>query len=220
MIVSAPAEPDRDCALCPRLVAYRRANRAAHPDWWNGPAPSFGAPSGRLYVIGLAPGLKGANRTGRPFTGDAAGDVLYPALTRFGFGRGDYAARVDDGFELVDCLVTNAVRCAPPQNKPTGPEIAACNPHLVARLSEAPRLRAILALGRIAHDAVLRACGARLTTHPFAHGAVTPLDLPGGRKVTLADSYHCSRYNLNTRRLTVAMFDEVLAGLRRLLDKD
>ncbi len=216
---SAPAEPDRDCPLCPRLVAYRAENRAAHPEWWNGPAPSFGAPDGRLLVVGLAPGLRGANRTGRPFTGDAAGDVLYPALARHGFARGDYRARADDGFALVDCMVTNAVRCVPPQNKPTGPEIATCNAHLGARMVETPRVQAILALGRIAHDAVLRACGVRRAAHPFAHGGRTPLVLPNGRSATLADCYHCSRYNLNTGRLTVPMLDEVLSGLRRLLDE-
>ena len=201
-----PDAPPADCGLCPRLVAYRRANAARRPDWRNAPVESFGGLDSRLLVIGLAPGLSGANRTGRPFTGDAAGDVLYPALQRRGFAAGRYGAEADDGFRLVDCRVTNAARCAPPQNRPTGAELRACRGFLAAEIAAMPRLRAILALGRIAHDSVLAALGARRAAWPFAHGATHRLDA----RRALFDSYHCSRYNMNTRRLTAAMFDDVI----------
>lgn len=201
------AEPPRDCPLCPRLVAYRAENRALAPDWWNGPAPSFGDPDARLLVMGLAPGRTGANRTGRPFTGDYAGDLLYGTLAKFGFARGTYGADPNDGFTLVGAMVSNAVRCAPPENKPTPAEIATCRPFLAARIAALPKLRVIIALGSIAHESVLRAEGMKPAAAKFAHEAVT--DLPSGR--TLVSSYHCSRYNTQTGRLTTAMFEAAFA---------
>jgi len=202
--------PAADCGLCPRLVAYRCANAAAFPNWHNAPVPSFGPPDARLLIVGLAPGLKGANRTGRPFTGDFAGDLLYPTIEAFGFGTGPFGARADDGFRMVDARVTNAVRCVPPQNRPTTPEIATCNRFLAAEIETMTRLRAILALGLVAHKAVLRALGLTAARYPFAHGALH--ELPTGP--LLADSYHCSRYNTNTGRLTEDMFRDVFATLR------
>lgn len=208
---SAPAA---DCPLCPRLAAFRLQARAKEPDWHNAPVPSFGDPAARLLIVGLAPGLSGANRTGRPFTGDGAGNTLYPALARFGWSRGTFRARPDDGLELVDCRITNAVRCVPPENKPTGAEIRTCRRFLGQELTAEPAPRAILALGRIAHDSVLRALNLKPTAHPFGHDAWHDV----GPELVLASSYHCSRYNMNTGRLTEAMFDTVLAGLRRHLD--
>ncbi|TVQ53424.1 MAG: uracil-DNA glycosylase [Rhodobacteraceae bacterium] len=209
----ATPEAPRDCRSCPRLAAFRDAQAAREPTWFNGAVPSFGDPDGRLAVVGLAPGLRGANRTGRPFTGDYAGDLLYATLTRHGFASGRFEARPDDGLRLVDCLVTNAVRCVPPENKPTGAEIAACRPFLGARLAAMPNLAAVVTLGRIAHDSALRALGARPKDAPFGHGAVAAV---GG--VTVFASYHCSRYNTNTGRLTAAMFDAVFAAARAHLD--
>jgi uracil-DNA glycosylase family 4 len=195
-------------------VAFREAARAKEPEWHNAPVPSFGDPAARLLIVGLAPGLSGANRTGRPFTGDGAGNTLYPALARFGWSRGTFAARIDDGLELVDCRITNAVRCVPPENKPTGIEIRTCRRFLEAELVGSPAPRAILALGRIAHESVLRALGLRPAAHAFAHDAWHAV----GPELVMASSYHCSRYNMNTGRLTDAMFDTVLARLRRHLD--
>jgi uracil-DNA glycosylase family 4 len=205
--------PDRDCPLCPRLQEFRHVQRAAEPGWFNAPVPSFGPEDARLLVVGLAPGLRGANRTGRPFTGDYAGEVLYPALTRHGFGRGRFAARVDDGFELVDCRVTNAVRCVPPANKPIPAEIRTCRRFLEGQLGGIVPPHVILALGRIAHESVLRALGGKPGRHAFGHGAVQAL--PDGRK--LVASYHTSRYNVNTGVLTEAMFDAVVAEAARLV---
>jgi len=213
-VSGAVSAPERDCPLCPRLAAFRSEQRARFADWHNAPVPSFGDLDARLLVVGLAPGLKGANRTGRPFTGDYAGDLLYATLSRHGFARGTYAARADDGFALVDCRVTNAVRCVPPQNKPEPKEISSCGAFLAAELRAMPNLRLILALGAIAHGAVLVAVGERRARHLFAHGARH--GLAGG--LSLTDSYHCSRYNTNTGRLTAAMFDAVVAGLRQALD--
>jgi uracil-DNA glycosylase len=210
---SPGASPGRDCALCPRLVAFRESQRRTAPDWHNAPVPSFGPADARLLIVGLAPGLRGANRTGRPFTGDYAGDLLYATLAKFGFARGLYRADPRDGLELVDCRITNAVRCVPPENKPETTEIAACRPFLVREIGALPRLRAILALGAIAHGSVLATLGARKSRFPFAHGAVH--DMPSG--LVLADSYHCSRYNTNTGKLTPAMFESVFAELRRRL---
>ncbi len=170
MVPDAPEAP-RDCPLCPRLVSFRAVNRAAEPSWHNGAVDSFGSPDARLLIVGLAPGLKGANRTGRPFTGDFAGDLLYQTLLAFGFAKGTYVARPDDGLALVDCMITNAVRCVPPENKPTPAEIATCRRFLTARIAAMPRLAAIMALGRIAHDSTLAALGARKAQYPFAHGA-------------------------------------------------
>ncbi|HEX6842103.1 MAG TPA: uracil-DNA glycosylase [Stellaceae bacterium] len=215
MSAAAVGDPERDCPLCPRLAGFRARQRGAFPDWHNAPVPSFGGTDGRLLVVGLAPGLRGANRTGRPFTGDYAGVLLYGTLKKFGFARGDYAERADDGLVLVDCRITNAVRCVPPENKPDPKEIATCNGFLALEIKTLPRLRAVLALGSIAHQAVLTALGQRRSAYRFAHGAVHAL--PGG--LMLADSYHCSRYNTNTGRLTPAMFEAVFAELRRRLDE-
>jgi uracil-DNA glycosylase len=212
MSAGAAPEPLPDCLLCPRLAAYRADNRAKNPEGFNGAVPSFGDPEARLLVLGLAPGVGGANRTGRPFTGDYAGDLLYATLTKFRFANGRFAARTDDGLVLTDALVSNAVRCVPPQNRPTPAEVATCRPFLAARMAALPRLRAVLCLGRIAHESLLRALGARLAAHPFAHGARHDL---GG--LAVFDSYHCSRYNTNTGRLTTPMFEAVFAEVRALL---
>jgi uracil-DNA glycosylase family 4 len=211
---SAPTEAPRDCPLCPRLVEFRLQARTAEPTWHNAPVASFGPDSARLLIVGLAPGLRGANRTGRPFTGDYAGDLLYATLLKFGFAKGTYAARPDDGLALTDCMVTNAVRCVPPENKPTPAEITTCRPFLTARMAALPKLRVILALGRIAHDSTLSTLGVRRAAFPFGHGArheVTP-------RLTMFDSFHCSRYNTNTGRLTTEMFHAVFAQIRAVLD--
>jgi uracil-DNA glycosylase family 4 len=208
------ASPDRDCPLCPRLGAFRARQRGDHPDWFNAPVPSFGGEDGRLLIVGLAPGLRGANRTGRPFTGDYAGVLLYETLRKFGFAEGSYEERADDGLALIDCRITNAVRCVPPENKPEPVEVKACNRFLAAELAGLKRLAAVLALGAIAHQAVLTAAGARRALFPFAHGALHTL--PSG--LLLADSYHCSRYNTNTGKLTPAMFEAVFAALRQRLN--
>jgi uracil-DNA glycosylase len=206
-------EPSRDCPLCPRLVAFRQAWRARQPSWFNAPVASFGSPSARLLVVGLAPGLQGANRTGRPFTGDYAGDLLYETMIAHGFASGPYEARPDDGLALIDSRISNAVRCVPPQNKPIGAEIATCRRFLAATIAEMAELRAILALGRIAHDSVVVALSERPSRAQFAHGARHRLG-----RLTLFDSYHCSRYNTNTGRLNPAMFNAVLAAIRSELD--
>src|SRR5690349_24015534 len=203
------AEARADCPLCPRLVAFRGRNQTAEPSWYNGAVPSFGAAAARLLIVGLAPGLRGANRTGRPFTGDYAGDLLYASLLAVGLARGSYAARPDDGLELVDCMITNAVRCVPPENKPEPAEIANCRPFFEARLAALPKLKVILALGRIAHDQTLAALAKRKALYPFAHGARH--ELAADR--ALYDSFHCSRYNTNTGRLTADMFRSVFAAI-------
>ena len=205
--------PPRDCPACPRLAAFRAKNRAEHPDWRNEPVESWGAADARLLIVGLAPGLRGANRTGRPFTGDFAGDLLYETLLAFGFAEGVYQGRPDDGLELVDCAIVNAVRCVPPQNKPTPQEIAACRSYLASAIGAMKDVMAIVALGRIAHDSTLRAMGLGLAAYPFAHGAARVL--PNG--ATLFDSYHCSRYNTNTGVLTPTMFADVFRAARRRL---
>jgi len=205
--------PPPDCPLCPRLAAFRGTQRAAHPDWFNAPVPPFGADGAALLIVGLAPGLRGANRTGRPFTGDYAGDLLYATLRKFGLASGVYAAHPGDGLALRGVRITNAVRCVPPQNRPETAEIAACRRFLAAELAALPRLRAILALGAIAHHAVLAALGLRRAAFRFAHGALHRL--PDGR--LLADSYHCSRLNTNTGTLTTEMFEAVFAALTEQL---
>ena len=220
---SAPAipialDPAPDCPLCPRLAAFRHAARVAEPDWFNAPVPTFGAEDGRLLIVGLAPGLRGANRTGRPFTGDYAGDLLYATLIDFGFALGTYDKRRDDGLALVDCAITNAVRCVPPQNKPLPLEIRTCRSFLDATLAARARLDAILVLGRVAHETAVRACGGKLAMHPFGHGSRHDLIGPSGRPLALFDSYHCSRYNTNTGVLTTAMFRAVFDAVRRHLD--
>lgn len=207
-------EPPRDCSLCPRLVAYRQENRTRHPDWFNAPVPVFGENDARLLIVGLAPGVSGANRTGRPFTGDYAGDLLYRTLIEFGFAKGTFEARPDDGLRLDDCLIANAVRCVPPANKPLPIEIATCRPFLSTRISAMPRLTAIVALGRIAHEQTLTTLAVKRATHPFAHGARHLL--PSG--LQLFDSFHCSRYNTNTGKLTPDMFRSVFAAVRATLD--
>jgi uracil-DNA glycosylase len=206
-------EPGRDCALCPRLEAFRLEWRTREPIWFNAPVPSFGPNTARLLIVGLAPGLQGANRTGRPFTGDHAGLLLYDTLSRFGFAKGTYAARPDDGLELVDARITNAVRCVPPENKPTGAEIATCRDFLERTIAEMPKLRALVVLGRIAHDTAATALAARRSEVPFAHGASHAIG-----EVRLFDSYHCSRYNTNTGVLTPEMFRSVFARVREFLD--
>ena len=205
--------PAADCRLCARLAAFREDNRRSYPDFFNAPVPSFGPLTARLLIVGLAPGLKGANRTGRPFTGDFAGDLLYPTLLSFGLAKGTFAADTNDGLVLVNCRITNAVRCVPPQNKPVGAEIKACRPFLIDEIAALPDLRAILALGRIAHDSLFTAFGLKRGRYPFGHGALH--GLPNG--LILADSYHCSRYNTNTGRLTPAMFGSVFEALSPVL---
>jgi len=201
------------------LAAFRAANRVAEPLWHNRPVPAFGRLDAPLLVVGLAPGLRGANRTGRPFTGDYAGDLLYPTLVEFGFADGIFAARPDDGLTLVGCRITNAVRCVPPQNKPEAAEVNACRHFLAAEIAAMPRLRAILCLGGLSHGAVLGALGLRRSAYPFRHGACYPLTREAGT-ILLADSYHCSRYNTNTGRLTTAMFQSVVGALRDRLARD
>ncbi len=208
------AEPPLNCERCPRLVALRTENRHKQPDWFNAAVPSFGPEDAQLLIVGLAPGLQGANRTGRPFTGDYAGDLLYQTLSDYGFSQGRYGASAKDGLRLVNCMITNAVRCLPPENRPNGGEIKNCQPFLRGRIQGLARLRVILALGRIAHDSVLRSFGLKLADAKFAHGALHRM--PDGH--ILVDSYHCSRYNTNTGRLTTEMFQEVFAQIQALLD--
>jgi uracil-DNA glycosylase len=214
------AEPSRDCPLCERLVAFRTATRNEYPEWFNAPVPSFGAPGARLLIVGLAPGLRGANRTGRPFTGDFAGDLLYETLLTYGLAVGQYRQRADDGMQLVDCMITNAVRCVPPQNKPIPAEIATCRRYLSATLATETNLEAIVALGRIAHESVVRALGRKLAEMPFAHGREHPLPDFGSKGLMLFDSYHCSRYNTNTGVLTEAMFRDVFRRVCSHLGND
>ena len=208
-----PTAPDRDCPLCPRLVGYRDSLRAREPTWFNSPVPSFGDANAALLIVGLAPGVQGANRTGRPFTGDFAGDLLYATLLEYGFAKGVFQARPDDGLQLVDCRISNAVRCVPPQNKPMPAEINTCRQFLVKTIATMPKLRSIVALGRIAHESTVKALGLRNAATPFAHGAVHEAGA-----LRLYDSYHCSRYNTNTRVLTPEMFRNVFAKVRKDLD--
>ena len=198
--------PPKDCGLCPRLAEFRDANRAQFPDWHNGAVPAFGSLDATLLVVGLAPGLRGANRTGRPFTGDYAGELLYPSLLKYGRARGTYGAEADDGLELVDCRITNAVRCVPPANKPTPLEQKTCRSFLIAEIAAMPRLKSILVLGRIAHDAAMSTLGLRKALYPFGHAVTHRFD----KKLSITDSYHCSRYNLNTGVLTETMFHAAL----------
>ncbi|EAS48602.1 uracil-DNA glycosylase [Aurantimonas manganoxydans SI85-9A1] len=213
-----PAEPSRDCPLCPRLVAFREEWRAKEPDWHNAPVPTLLPPSGagavRLLIAGLAPGLRGANRTGRPFTGDYAGDLLYATLARYGFANDRFAARTDDGLELIDTAIVNAVRCVPPQNKPVGAEINTCRQFFSGRMATFPKLAAVVTLGRIAHDSTVRALGERPSAAPFGHNAH---HMVGG--IAVFSSYHCSRYNTNTGRLTEAMFHDVFENAAAFLKR-
>jgi len=203
--------PDRDCQICPRLAAFREQLRAEYPDKFNAPVPSFGPEDASLLIVGLAPGLRGANFTGRPFTGDYAGDLLYGTLLKFGLARGEYKADPQDGLELVGARITNAVRCLPPENKPTGAEINNCRPFLMSEIENLKNMKVILCLGLISHNSVLKTLGAKLADHKFIHGAVHDI---GGFKVV--DSYHCSRYNTNTGRLTTQMFEDVFETIQSL----
>ena len=204
------ASPSHDCPLCPRLAVFRAANRAKHPDWFNGPVPSFGPRNARLAIAGLAPGLQGANRTGRPFTGDWAGDLLYATLLKLELAKGVYEERADDTLELVDCRIVNSVRCVPPQNKPEPSEIKTCRQFLISELDAMPNVTAILALGKIAHDSVLKTLDARISAHPFKHGSVYEIG-----RFKLVSSYHCSRYNTNTGVLTEKMFVDVVGKAKK-----
>jgi uracil-DNA glycosylase len=204
--------PSPNCPLCPRLVDFRGEQRRAHSDWFNAPVPSFGGDDARLLVVGLAPGLRGANRTGRPFTGDYAGDLLYATLQRFGFAKGVYRADPQDGLTLIDCMITNAVRCVPPENKPLPLEIKTCNIFLKDQIASLRHLTAIVALGRIAHEATLTALGAKKSRYTFGHGARHEIG-----RVSLFNSYHCSRYNTNTGVLTTEMFEKVFAAARAMI---
>lgn len=210
-------EPDSDCPLCPRLAAFRHLWRANEPDWFNAPVPSFLPPEGedsvQLLIVGLAPGLRGANRTGRPFTGDYAGNLLYSTLIDLGFARGKFEARPDDNLQLIGTAITNAVRCVPPENKPVGAEISTCRTFLGPTIRRFPKLRAILALGSIAHQSTVRALGGRVAAYPFKHGGRHELG-----PATLFSSYHCSRYNTNTGVLTEEMFVNVFKDIREALD--
>ena len=209
--MTSPLEPSPDCPLCPRLMAFRHDNRKKHPDWFNAPVPCFGPRTARLAIAGLAPGLQGANRTGRPFTGDWAGDLLYATLLKLKLAKGVYEERIDDTLELVDCRIVNSVRCVPPQNKPEPSEIKTCRQFLISELDAMPNLNTILALGKIAHDSVLKTLDARISAHPFKHGAVYKIG-----KFQLISSYHCSRYNTNTGVLTTEMFETVVAKTKKL----
>jgi uracil-DNA glycosylase family 4 len=212
-MLRSSGKPGRDCPRCPRLVAFRNTWREKEPDWFNAPVASFGPIDAPLLIVGLAPGLRGANRTGRPFTGDYAGDLLYATLKEFGFAQGTYEARPDDGFALVGCRISNAVRCVPPENKPTPQEIKTCREFLIQTIAEMPKLRAIVALGRVAHETLVSARSARRAEYPFAHGGMRAIG-----EFTLFDSYHCSRYNTNTGVLTPQMFRDVFAKVRAHLD--
>jgi len=206
---SSVPNPGRDCPLCPRLVTFRNDLRIAEPEWHNAPVPSFGSSDAALLIVGLAPGMHGANRTGRPFTGDYAGDLLYATLLKYGLATGEYKEDPNDGLTLIGCRITNAVRCLPPENKPIGPEVKNCGRFLADEIAAMPKLKAVLALGTVAHGAILVALGQKRGALKFVHGAQH--ELPGG--IVLADSYHCSRYNTNTGRLTEAMFHAVFEGL-------
>jgi uracil-DNA glycosylase family 4 len=199
------AEAPRECPLCPRLVAFRHECRAEHPDWWNAPVPAFGDPDAWLAIVGLAPGKHGANRTGRPFTGDFAGELLYATLLKFGLAEGEYGADPADGLRLTGAVILNAVKCLPPANKPLPEEIATCVHFLDASLLALPRVQVVVALGQIAHVAAARTLGLPPSSTKFGHGAEN--QSPDGR--VLLSSYHCSRYNQNTRRLDAAMFESV-----------
>lgn len=214
---NAPPEPDFNCSSCERLYDFRVQNKKKYPDWFNGPAPSFGNKNAKLLIVGLAPGLQGANRTGRPFTGDYAGDLLFATLLKFGLAKGEYKSSPDDGLKLVDTMITNAVRCVPPQNKPTGPEINTCRPYLVSRIASLKKLKAIICLGRISHDSTLRTLGIKLKDAPFAHRAQ---HIVSGTNYTIFDSYHCSRYNTNTGRLTTEMFEALFDDVKSFLAAD
>lgn len=210
-----PGNAPLDCAMCPRLVDFRNDNIAKYPDFFNGPVPAFGSNDAELLIVGLAPGLKGANRTGRPFTGDYAGDLLYPTLIKFGFAKGAYDSRIDDGLTMQKAIITNAVRCVPPQNKTIGEEERNCRPFLIEQIEKLPTIRIILALGLVAHNAVLSTYGEKKSAFKFAHNQMHTLS----NGLTMIDSYHCSRYNTNTGRLTTEMFEDVFGNITNYLAK-
>ena len=211
MTRSFPPEAPRNCTLCPRLATYIKEVDQKEPSWFNGAVPSFGPETAELLVIGLAPGVTGANRTGRPFTGDWAGDLLYATLAKFGLSNDKYDQHPDDGLELKRTMITNAVRCVPPQNKPIGAEINQCRAFLTSRIHALPGLKAMICLGKISHDSTVRALGLKLKDHPFGHGTHYQVTV-GKRPVHLISSYHCSRYNTNTKRLTEEMFEDIFAS--------
>lgn len=216
--MTASPEPDRDCPLCPRLNAFIADWRAREPSWYNAPVPAFLPPAGesgvRLLIVGLAPGLRGANRTGRPFTGDYAGDLLYSTLIAHGFARGKFEARPDDSLELTGTAIVNAVRCVPPENKPVGAEINTCRQFLIPTIERFSSLQAVLTLGSIAHQSTVRALGGRVAAHPFKHGGQSTIG-----NIELFSSYHCSRYNTNTGVLTTEMFVNVFRKIKDFLDR-
>lgn len=201
------SDPSPDCPLCPRLAAYRAELRVAHPDWFNAPVAPFGDPEAWLAVVGLAPGLSGANRTGRPFTGDGAGGLLFEAMAGQGLAEGVYDGTLDDGMRLAGAVIVNAVRCVPPQNRPTPEEMRTCRRFLESTIAALPQLAVVIALGQIAHQSAVKALGGRLPKARFAHGAIHRM--PSG--MILIDSYHCSRLNQNTGLLTRDMLDAVFA---------
>lgn len=217
MQTQIPIDPDHNCSECPRLREFILKARAANPDWHNGPVSTFfpegGMESVQLLIVGLAPGMRGANRTSRPFTGDYAGDLLYATLKKFDFARGEYEARPDDTLKLKHTAITNAVRCVPPENKPVGAEINTCRKYLISTLEHLPNLKAIVTLGKISHDSTVRTLNGRVSQHPFGHNQTTEIG-----KYTIFPSYHCSRYNTNTGRLTTEMFEEVFLKVRGYLD--
>lgn len=206
--------PDIECNLCPRLKSFINDNRLKFPDQYNAPVPSFGSQKAELLIVGLAPGLKGANFTGRPFTGDYAGDLLYGTLLKFGFAQGEYGAHKDDGLTLVNSRITNAVKCVPPQNKVIGSEINTCKQFLKAEIETMPNLKVILSLGLVSHNAVLKTMEQKLSAFKFGHCAKHDI----GGNITLIDSYHCSRYNTNTGRLTTEMFEDVFSLIKEVLE--
>ena len=208
-----PGNAPLDCTMCPRLVAFREENQQKYPDYFNGPVPAFGAPDAELLIVGLAPGLKGANRTGRPFTGDYAGDLLYPTLQKFNFATGSYDANIKDRLTLNKAIITNAVRCVPPQNKTIGSEEQNCRPFLIEQIEKLPTIRIILVLGGVAHNAVLSTYGEKKSAFKFAHNTIHKLS----NGITMIDSYHCSRYNTNTKRLTTEMFEDVFRNIQDYL---
>jgi uracil-DNA glycosylase family 4 len=217
MQTQIPIDPDHNCSECPRLREFILKSRAANPDWHNGPVKTFypegGMNSVELLIVGLAPGMRGANCTGRPFTGDYAGDLLYATLNKFDFATGEYDARPDDTLKLKYTAITNAVRCVPPENKPVGAEINTCRKYLISTLEHLPNLKAIVTLGKISHDSTVRMLNGRVSQHPFGHNKTTQIG-----NYTIFPSYHCSRYNTNTGRLTTEMFEDVFEKVRAYLD--
>lgn len=208
--------PDKNCSKCPRLLEFRAENIKKFPSYFNAPVPPFGNLDAEILIVGLAPGLNGANQTGRPFTNDYAGDVLYPVLKKYGFAKGEYGKRPDDGFELVKVRITNSVRCVPPQNKVTGDEVKACGAYLIEEIGQMPNLKIILTLGSVAHNAVLGVLGYKKADFKFAHNAMHSLFR---HKLQMVNSYHTSRYNINTGVLTYEMFENVVQNLKNLLTK-